>query len=82
MSDGLVSIADEGTGNQLVLEVSAGVAGADRLHWHHETHKLTHWKPGMASIQASACASRESVSRLHRRFAQAREPSGCGIDPD
>jgi len=68
MSESLVSIADNGTGNQLVLKVAAGQAGAEVFHWHHHTRKLTLWKPGIASIKAVAAKSREAVLKLRQRF--------------
>ena len=61
MEEGLVSIGDNGTGNQLVLRVTDGHAGEQVFRWHHATHKLTPWKPGIASIQASALKSRAFV---------------------
>jgi hypothetical protein len=67
MSDGLVSIADNGTGNQLVLKVASGCAGAQVYRWHHETRKLTPWKAGLASIRAAAAKSRENVLALQQR---------------
>jgi len=54
MEHALVSIADNGTGNQLVLKVVSGLAGDEVFHWQHDTHKLTRWKPGIDSILASA----------------------------
>jgi hypothetical protein len=71
MSEGLVSIADNGTGNQLVLKVVSGTAGAQVYRWHHATHELALWKPGIAAIRARAMRSRESVTRLQQRFRQA-----------
>lgn len=68
MSQGLVSIADNGTGNQLVLKVVAGQAGADVFLWHHETHKLAPWKPGIASIKAGAARARNAALELQQRF--------------
>ena len=61
MSEGLVSIADNGTGNQLVLKRASGQAGDQVFRWHHATGKLTPWKPGLAAIKASAAKSREFV---------------------
>lgn len=71
MSQSLVSIADNGTGNQLVLKVVFGQAGATVFRWHHATHKLTVWKPGLVSIKRSAAKSREAVLRLQQRFRRA-----------
>lgn len=68
MEEGLVSIADNGTGNQLVLKVVSGQAQDQVFHWHHETHKLSPWKPGIASIKAIAARSRENVLRLQQQF--------------
>lgn len=71
MSQGLVAIGDNGTGNQLVLKVVAGRAGADVFHWHHATHKLTPWRPGIGSIKASAARARDTVLKLRQRFRHA-----------
>lgn len=68
MSQGLVSIADNGTGNQLVLKVALGQAEATVFRWHHATHKLAVWNPGLVSIKRSAAKSRQAVLRLQQRF--------------
>jgi hypothetical protein len=68
MAEGLVSIADNGTGNQLVLKVASGQAGDQVFSWHHQTHKLSRWKPGIAGIAALAAESREAVLRLQQQF--------------
>ena len=68
MSQSLVSIADNDTGNQLVLKVNSGLAGDIVFHWHHATEKLTIWKPGILSIKASAAKSRDAVIKLQQRF--------------
>jgi len=68
MSEGLVSIADNGSGNQLVLRVISGQAEATVYHWHHETSKLKLWKPGLASIREVASKSRETVLQLQQQF--------------
>ena len=68
MEQGLVAIADNGTGDQLVLKVVSGQAQDQVFHWHHETHKLSPWKPGIASIRAVAAGSRETVIRLQQQF--------------
>lgn len=69
MEHALVSIADNGTGNQLVLKVVSGQAGAEVFHWQHDTRKLTLWKPGIDSILASAKKSREKIAQLQAKFA-------------
>lgn len=68
MKEGLVSIADNGTGNQLVLKVVSGQAGDQVFHWHHETHRISTWKSGLACIAAVAARSRENVLELQRKF--------------
>jgi hypothetical protein len=68
MEQGLVSIADNGTGNQLVLKVSDGLASAETFHWQHDTNGLKVWKPGLDSVLASATRSREDISRLQAKF--------------
>ena len=70
MQSGLLSIADNGTGNQLVLKVVSAEAGSEIFHWDHETEKLTRWKPGIESILRKAKKSRETVSKLQQRFSQ------------
>lgn len=77
-AEGLVTIASNGTGNQLVLKVVDGRAGDQVYHWHHETHRLTAWKPGLAAIRAVAAKSREQVLELQARFARPRAPAGTG----
>ncbi|WP_374605038.1 SMI1/KNR4 family protein [Arenimonas sp.] len=72
MAEGLVTIADNGTGNQLVLKVDAGQAGDQVFHWHHETHRLSPWKPGLASIRAAAEKARKQVLEIQARFANPR----------
>jgi hypothetical protein len=71
MSQGLVSVADNGTGDQLVLKVVTGQAGQTVFRWHHATNKLAIWKPGLDSIKRSAAKSRENVLKLHGRFSPA-----------
>lgn len=68
MSQGLVSVAANGTGDQLVLKVVSGQAGATVFRWHHATHKLVVWKPGLVSVKRSAAKSREAVLKLQQRF--------------
>jgi len=77
MAQGLVSIADNGTGNQLVLKLTAGQAGQQIYHWSHETRKLTAWKPGPPAILAAAEKSRAQVVQLQQRFAPA-PPAAAG----
>lgn len=68
MTQGLLAIAENGTGNQLVLKVVDGRAGPEIFHWHHETRQLSVWKPGISSIKAEAIKSRENVLRLQEKF--------------
>ncbi|MGH8050354.1 MAG: SMI1/KNR4 family protein [Arenimonas sp.] len=68
MESGLISIADNGTGNQLVLKVVSAKAGTEVFRWDHETEKLTSWKPGMKSILRIAKKSREKLAALQQRF--------------
>ncbi len=67
MESGLLSIADNGTGNQLVVKVVAGEAGPEIFRWDHETEKLVLWKPGMESILRSAKKSRDNVTKMQQR---------------
>ncbi|MBL8525697.1 MAG: SMI1/KNR4 family protein [Betaproteobacteria bacterium] len=68
MEQGLVSIADNGTGNQLVLKVHDGRASVDAFHWQHDTNALRPWKAGLGSILTSAAKSREKISKLQAKF--------------
>jgi hypothetical protein len=68
MAQGLVSLAGNGTGNQLVLKVVSGMAEETVFRWHHATHELTLWKPGLVALKRSAGKSREAVLRLQERF--------------
>jgi hypothetical protein len=68
---GLLTIGDNGTGNQLVLKVEHGVASPEVFHWQHETERLTTWQPGLLSIVESARRSAENVARLRTKFAGA-----------
>ncbi|MBB6085674.1 SMI1/KNR4 family protein [Wenzhouxiangella marina] len=69
---GLIAIASNGTGNHLVARVVDGAAEPQIFHWHHETERLTHWKPGLASIMKSAIKSAEAIDRLKRKFSPTR----------
>ncbi|MCR6477785.1 SMI1/KNR4 family protein [Variovorax sp. ZS18.2.2] len=68
MTLGLISIASNGTGNQLVLKVEEGQAGAEIFFWQHDTQKLKAWKPGFDSIAGRAAKAREAVQRLQQTF--------------
>lgn len=70
MESGMISIADNGTGNQLVLKVVSAKAGSEVFRWDHETEKLTRWKPGIESILRIAKKSREKIAKLQQRFPQ------------
>jgi hypothetical protein len=67
---GLLSIANNGTGNQLVLKIVSAEAGSEIFHWSHETHKLTRWKPSFESILCSAKKSRKNIAELQKRFSK------------
>ena len=68
MESRLISIADNGTGDQLVLKVVSAKAGSEIFRWDHETEKLTRWKPGFESILRIAKKSREDLAKLRQRF--------------
>lgn len=70
-AESLLTIADNGTGNQLVLKIVDGQAEPGVWHWHHETHKLSPWTPGISSIRAVAIKSREAVLKLQQKFRRA-----------
>ena len=71
MELGLLTIAENGTGNQLVLRVEGGVALPEVFHWHHATERHTKWAPGLQSIVESAKRSAENVAKLRKKFAGA-----------
>ncbi|KFN46857.1 SMI1/KNR4 family protein [Arenimonas metalli] len=66
---GLLALASNGTGNHLVARIVDGCVEPVILHWHHETGKCTHWKPGVDAVQRAAQKSAEALSRLRARFA-------------
>lgn len=68
MEESLLTIADNGTGNQLVLKVVSGLAGDAVFHWQHDTHKLTPHKRGLDAILASATKSRAKISKIQQKF--------------
>jgi hypothetical protein len=67
-AEGLVCIADNGTGNQLVLKIVSGQAGPDVFHWHHETGKLQRWKPGISAINAAAVKHKQAILNVQQKF--------------
>jgi len=80
MAKGLVSIGANGTGNQLVLKVDGGRAGAQVFRWHHATGRLAPWKPGIAAIAASATRSRDFVlGRLRASGRTGSRPGNPGV---
>ena len=66
--DNVFAIADNGSGNQLVIKHIDGVAENDVYHWHHETGKLKKWKPGLDAILARAIENRESIEKLYLKY--------------
>ncbi len=68
MSDNLTAIADNGTGNRLVLKVVDGIAGDEVFYWDHETGRLTSWRPGLQSILETAKRSQAKVLNLRKKF--------------
>lgn len=66
---GLIALASNGTGNHLVARVVEGSVEPLVLHWHHETERLTPWKPGLASVLKAARKSADAIDRLRARFA-------------
>lgn len=69
MKLGYVSIADNGSGNQLVLKVEEGVALPVVYVWKHDTEKVRIWKPGIAAILASALRSGKRIEKIRSKFA-------------
>lgn len=62
-----LAIADNGTGNQLLLKFKDGICDDVVYHWNHETGKLKEWKPGLDSILNSAEKSRKSVENIFKK---------------
>jgi hypothetical protein len=67
-SSGLLALASNGTGNHLVARVVDGRVEPRIFHWHHDTGKLSHWKPGVAAVMKSARESVEALARIRARF--------------
>jgi len=65
---GLITIADNGTGNQLVLRVTDGRAGETLFHWQHDSEKLTPHKPGLDAILRRAGKFRTDMDALHEKL--------------
>lgn len=67
---GLLAVANNGTGNHLVMRIIDGAVEPEIRHWHHETGKLTVWKPGIASVMRSAQKSAETLAAIQARLVQ------------
>ena len=65
---GLLALASNGTGNHLVARVVDGHVEPKIFHWHHETERLTHWKPGVPAVMQSAQKSVEALAKIRARF--------------
>lgn len=65
---GLIALASNGTGNHLVARVVDGNVEPHVFHWHHETERLTHWKPGLESVLRAAMKSAAAIERIRARF--------------
>lgn len=63
-----IAIADNGTGNQLLLKIQGGISEEVVYHWNHESGKLKIWKPGLDSILLSAEKSRLAVEKLFIKY--------------
>ena len=66
---GLLALAENGTGNHLVARVVDGHVEPKIFHWHHETQRLTHWKPGVSAVMKSAQKSVDALARIRARLA-------------
>jgi hypothetical protein len=69
---GLIALASNGTGNHLVARVVDGRVEPHVFHWHHETERLTHWKPGLASVLSAATTAAEAMARIRARLSRGR----------
>lgn len=67
---GLLALASNGTGNHLVARVLDGNVEPQIFHWHHETERLTHWKPGISAVMQSAKKSVDALAKIRARFKQ------------
>jgi len=65
---GLITLADNGTGNQLVLRVTDGVAGEQLFHWQHDSEKLKPHKPGLDALVRRAAKLRGEIDALRERL--------------
>lgn len=70
MDEDLLSIADNGTGNQLVLKLKDGRAENIVYKWHHETEELIHWTPGIDAIIQEAVKSKKQVEELREKYSK------------
>ncbi len=70
--DNTIAIADNGTGNQLILKVDEGQAKEEVYHWQHDTGKLKLWKPGLDAILKVAIASRNAVETIHKKYSKSK----------
>jgi len=66
---GLIALASNGTGNHLVARVIDGHVEPRIFHWHHETERLTNWKPGISAVMRSAQDSVDALAKIRARFA-------------
>jgi len=67
---GLLALASNGSGNHLVARVIDNYVEPMIFHWHHETEKLTPWKPGISAVIKSAQKSVDALIRIRARFTQ------------
>ena len=67
--DAVLAVAESqsGSGNRLVLRVSAGVAAEPVLLFEYKSGKLSKWKGGLADFLAEAQRSAQAVNRLATR---------------
>ncbi len=68
MPKSLLTIAENGSGNQLVVKVKNNKASETVYHWQHDTGRLKIWKPGIDSILTEAIKSRKQVKDLSQKF--------------
>ena len=65
---GLIALASNQTGNHLVARVVDGRVEPKIFHWHHETERVTHWKPGISSVMQSAQGFANLIAEIAARF--------------
>lgn len=67
MADGMICVAGNGTGNQLVLKKSGNSLEEQIYVWNHETNKVKPWTRDLPFLVSSAKRRVEKIERQIRR---------------